>query len=81
VDVVKRYTHRVNPLNAMEEIITFVSPYLENPWVNLATAVVALASAIAAVTPTPKEGSAWAKIYKVIDLLSINIGKAKDKNK
>lgn len=65
----------------MEEIITLVTPYLDNPWVKIGTAVVTLASAIAAATPTPKEGSVWAKVYKVIDFLAINIGKAKDKSK
>jgi hypothetical protein len=65
----------------METIITLVTPYLDNPWVQVGTAVVTLASAIAAATPTPKEGSLWAKVYKVIDFLAINIGKAKDKGK
>ena len=69
------------PQTIMEYIITYVTPYLSNPWVNVATAIVALASAIAAVTPTPKEGTIWAKVYKVIDLLAINLGKAKDKGK
>ena len=46
---------------------------------NLVTAIVALASAIAAVTPTPKDDQWIAKIYKIIDLAAINIGKAKDK--
>ncbi len=63
----------------MDEIITILTPYMNNPWVQLGTAVVTLASAIAAVTPTPKEGSIWAKVYKVIDFLAINIGRAKDK--
>lgn len=48
-------------------------------WVNIITAVVALASAIAAVTPTPKAGSFLAKLYKGIDWLALNVGKAKDK--
>ncbi len=63
------------------EIIPLIRPYLDNPWVQIGTAVVTLASAIAAVTPTPKEGSTWAKVYKIIDMLAINIGKAKDKSK
>lgn len=48
-----------------------------DPVVNIITAVVALASAICAVTPTPKPGSLRAKIYKVIEVLALNIGKAK----
>jgi hypothetical protein len=43
------------------------------------SAVVMLASAIAASTPTPKEGTWQAVVYKIIDFLAINIGKAKQK--
>jgi hypothetical protein len=46
---------------------------------NIATAVVALASAIASVTPTPKDDAIIGKLYKIIDTLALNIGKAKDK--
>lgn len=65
----------------MEEIVNILTPYLDNPWVQVATAVVALASAIAATTPTPKPGSTWAKVYAVIDFLALNIGKAKQPGK
>ena len=51
-------------------------------WINLfmwITAIIAIASLVAAVTPTP-QGDKWsAKLYKLIDLLALNIGKAKDK--
>ena len=50
-----------------------------HPWFNIVTAIIALASAIAAVTPTPKPGTALATVYKVIDFLALNIGKAKSK--
>ena len=46
--------------------------------VNILTALIASCSAIAAVTPTPKGGSMLAKAYKIVDLLAINIGKAKE---
>lgn len=53
----------------------FIGPYL--PYV---LAVVTIASAIAAVTPTPKKGSWWYVAYTVIvDLPALNIFKAKDK--
>jgi hypothetical protein len=48
------------------------------PWFPVVTATVALASAIAAVTPTPKPTSKLAKVYKIVDFLALNIGKAKD---
>ena len=45
---------------------------------NIVTTVVAACSAVAAITPTPTDDSMVAKAYKIIDLLAINIGKAKD---
>lgn len=53
---------------------------LNTQWLNIVTAVIALASAIAALTPTPAPGSVWAKVYGVIDFLALNIMKAKDKS-
>ncbi len=58
---------------------TIIQTLLSNPWFNVVTAIIALASAIAAATPTPKEGSIVAKAYKVVDFLAMNIGKAKQK--
>ena len=43
------------------------------------TAVIAAASAIAALTPTPKDEGVIRKISRIIDLLALNVGKAKDK--
>jgi|TARA_B100000424_G_C22532742_1_gene304522 hypothetical protein len=43
------------------------------PW------IVAGASLIAALTPTPKDDAWVKKIYWVIDWCAINVGKAKDK--
>lgn len=51
------------------------------PWYNILTAAVTLASAIAAITPTPKVGTFLAKAYGIIDLLALNIGKAKNTGK
>lgn len=50
-------------------------------WFGIVTAVIALASAIAAVTPTPEPGTFLSKVYAVIDFLALNIGKAKDNGK
>jgi hypothetical protein len=60
----------------MEVIISLIE---NQPWFVVVSAVVTLASSIAAITPTPKAGSVLAKIYSVIDLLALNIGKAKQK--
>lgn len=48
-------------------------------YVQIATMVCAVASAIAALTPTPKDDEWVAKVYKIVDLLALNIGKAKQK--
>lgn len=47
-------------------------------WFGIVTAVIALASAIAAATPTPAPGTFLSKVYAVIDFLALNVGKAKD---
>tara|TARA_R100001369_G_scaffold16384_1_gene31396 strand:+ start:76 stop:240 length:165 start_codon:yes stop_codon:yes gene_type:complete len=47
--------------------------------VTWATTIVTVASLIAASTPTPKDDEWIGKLYKFIDLLALNIGKAKDK--
>ena len=47
--------------------------------VSYATIIVTVASIVAASTPTPKDDVWIAKLYKFIDILAINIGKAKDK--
>jgi hypothetical protein len=44
---------------------------------NISTAVIATASIIAALTPTPKDDVWIAKLYKVLEVLAVNIGKAK----
>ena len=46
---------------------------------NIVTAAVALASGIAAATPTPKDDEWVAVIYKYLDMIALNIGLAKDK--
>tara|TARA_R100001510_G_C7559692_1_gene140205 strand:+ start:6 stop:185 length:180 start_codon:yes stop_codon:yes gene_type:complete len=45
--------------------------------VSYATMIVTVASLIAASTPTPKDDEWIAKLYKFIDMLALNIGKAK----
>ena len=48
-------------------------------WLTAITALVASASGIAALTPTPKDDAIFAKLYSVLDFLALNFGKAKDK--
>jgi len=46
--------------------------------VTWVTAIVTISAIIAASTPTPKDDVWIGKLYKVIDLLAMNIGKAKE---
>ena len=62
----------------MKEIIAYLVSNVDSIIAAL-TAVVTAASAIAALTPTPKDDGFAAKAYKVVDWLALNIGKAKDK--
>jgi hypothetical protein len=64
---------------SIESIVQLVQLFQGQSWFNIVTAAVTCASAIAAVTPTPKAGTVLAKVYAVIDLLAINVGKAKQK--
>ncbi len=44
------------------------------------TLIITVSSLIAASTPTPKDDAWIGKLYKLIDLCALNIGKAKDKS-
>ena len=61
----------------MSNIINYI---LENTaeLLGIATAVVTAASAIAALTPTPRDDTWVAKVYSIVDWLPLNIGRAKD---
>ena len=48
--------------------------------------IISFAAAVSAVTPTPKDDElvgkvqkAYGKLYKVVDILALNIGRAKNK--
>tara|TARA_Y100001937_G_scaffold99951_1_gene136625 strand:- start:628 stop:789 length:162 start_codon:yes stop_codon:yes gene_type:complete len=45
--------------------------------VSIVTSIVTVASIVAAITPTPKDDVWIGKLYKLVDVLAINIGKAK----
>ncbi len=47
-------------------------------YLNLATTLIAFCSAICALTPTPKDDAFVAKVYKVLEMFALNIGKAKE---
>ena len=45
---------------------------------NIATAAIALASAITAVTPTPRDDELVGKAYKYLEYFALVVGKAKE---
>lgn len=47
-------------------------------WIALLGGLHALASAIAAMTPTPKDDALLGKVYKVVEILALNFGRAKE---
>jgi len=49
-------------------------------WIGIITGVVCLASIICALTPTPKDDQMIGKFYKFLELMALNIGKAKQYN-
>lgn len=56
--------------------------YIQENWeaiTAILTGIIATASAVAALTPTPKDDGIVKKLYKLVDLLAINVGKAKEK--
>ena len=62
----------------MTDIISWISSHL-GEIVAILTGAVTVASAIAALTPTPKDDNVVGKVYKVVDWLALNVGKAKNK--
>lgn len=48
-------------------------------YIEIAGMVIAVASAIAAVTPTNTDNEIINKVMKVVNVLGLNIGKAKNK--
>jgi len=54
-----------------------IANFASNDWFKYVTLAITIAAAVTAVTPTPKDGSVWAKVYAAIDWLALNVGKAK----
>ena len=61
--------------------MNFITYILDNKeeLIKLAASVVALASLVAALTPTPADDTFVGKAYRIVDWLALNVGKAKDK--
>jgi len=46
--------------------------------IGIVTGVVCAASIICSLTPTPKDDALIGRLYKIIEVAALNIGKAKD---
>jgi hypothetical protein len=46
-------------------------------WLGIVTGVVCAASIVCALTPSPKDDAMIGKLYKILEILALNIGKAK----
>ena len=46
-------------------------------WLGIVTGVVCAASIICALTPSPKDDAMIGKLYKIVEMLALNIGKSK----
>ena len=62
----------------MSDILNYFNENKEGI-IGVLTAIFAAASAICALTPTPKDDSIVRKAYVIVEWLALNVGKAKDK--
>lgn len=61
----------------MEMIISIID--IIPAWVGALAGLVTAASAITALTPTPQDDILVGKLYRFLDTLALNVGRAKDK--
>ena len=62
----------------METEPNFIQALLGNVWFNIITASIALAAAITALTPSKVDNEWLNKITSLLNLIGLNIGKAKN---
>lgn len=48
-------------------------------WLEALTLLVAAAAGVAALTPTPKDDAILGKAYKILEVVALNIGHAKER--
>jgi hypothetical protein len=62
----------------MHIVAALTSLFNEVPsWFNAVTGVVSAASAVAALTPTPKDDNFLSGVVRVLDVLALNVGNVK----
>ena len=64
----------------MDALMAFANFFDHLPdWLNAVTGVIAAASAVTALTPTPKDDKLVGRAYRVLQIFALNIGFAKDR--
>jgi hypothetical protein len=60
-------------------ILTAISDFFAHlpVWLTAATSVVSAASAVTALTPSPKDDRVLSKVRQVLETLALNVGNAK----
>lgn len=67
----------MDPMEFFQEL----SQIQANQWVEIALATHALASTIVAATPTPADDAVLAPFYKLLEVASLTVGRAKESGK
>lgn len=67
----------MNSCNGLIECAFFVMPKA----FDAVFAIIAFASGVAALTPTPTDDNWIAKLYRIIDTLALNVGHAKEEGR
>lgn len=64
----------------METIFETIYAFFDNfpAWLNAILAVISAASAVTALTPTSRDDQWIGRLYRILEVLALNIGKAKD---
>lgn len=62
----------------METDPNFIQALLGNSWFNIITAVIAVAAAVTAITPSKVDNAWLKKIVSLLNLIGLNVGQAKN---
>lgn len=64
----------------MDQLTLLITSFADliPPALEAIFAVMALASAITALTPTPRDDEFVGRLYRIVELLALNVGYAKD---
>lgn len=61
----------------MQDLINWITDNGDTVW-GIVSGVIAVAAMVATLTPTPKDDTAVSQLKKLLDILAMNIGHAKN---